>query len=80
MRTRPGGNEQEVNFRVVSCARGDGPGAPVSPYREQTVDIAFGLQQSFQSTNFSNWRRFRMSALCLSKRTMSSFSSSFADR
>ena len=53
MRTRPGLVEPEVYFRIVHVA-GDGHhGAPVAPYREQTVEIALGPKGAFENGNIS---------------------------
>jgi hypothetical protein len=53
MRTRAGWVEPEVYFRIVHVA-GDGHhGAPVAPYREQTVEIALGPNGAFENGNIS---------------------------
>jgi len=40
LRSRPGRVEPEIWFRIVHLAQVDQPGAPVAPYREQTIEIA----------------------------------------
>jgi hypothetical protein len=51
MRTRPGWVEPEIYFRIVHIAREGHNGAPVGPYREQTVEIALGPKGAFENGN-----------------------------
>ena len=51
MRTRPGWIEPEIYFRIVHIAREGHYGAPVAPYREQTVEIALGPKDAFKNGN-----------------------------
>jgi len=49
LRTTTGGLEPEVWFRVVHLAQVGHNGAPVAPYREQTVEIALGHKGPFEN-------------------------------
>jgi hypothetical protein len=52
MRTRPGWIEPEIYFRIVHATQNGHKGAPVAPYREQTVEIALGPKGAFVNGNF----------------------------
>ncbi len=39
----------EFYFRIVHIAQGGHNGAPVAPYREQTVEIALGPKLAFKN-------------------------------
>jgi hypothetical protein len=56
IRSRPGGVEPEIWFRIVHLAQVGHPGTPVVPYREQTVEIALGPKGAFENANIGALR------------------------
>jgi hypothetical protein len=52
--------DPEVWFRIVHVAEAGHPGAPVAPYREQTVEIALGPKGAFQNGNIDALKRRRL--------------------
>jgi len=51
MRTRPGGVEPEVYFRIVHGVIQGQKRAPAASYREQRVEIALGPKGAFENDN-----------------------------
>jgi len=56
LRTSPKIAGLEIWFRVVHLAQVGHPDAPVSPYREQTVEIALGPKGAFENGNIGALR------------------------
>ena len=56
IRSRPGWIEPEIYFRIIHLAQVGNPGAPVAPYREQTVEIALGPKGAFENGNIGALR------------------------